>query len=397
MSSGRLELKVGLFAIVLLGLAAVMAIKFSKTGFGLGETYSFNLHAENAGTVIKDSPVLMSGVKVGYVDSIDLLKDQNGAAVVELGIRLFTEYEGKILDQNSTFFIKSSGFLGDQYIGITPHRGPPIRKKLEKQGWLECKKPFDIEETGQSIGEFIKKVDSAVETIDGFVKKIDQGLLSDEAVTNLTETIANFRETSKSVKEKFDDNGSVSRGIENFNRGMTHFNVFSTELRDEWRAAAPGVHQSVTNLAVITTRLRVSADKLDEYISSKQPEVDQALKNIAAFSEKLDKTTADLQSTLANNRTNITKVIENISAATENIKGISKNADKIVERLESGKGFVGGLLKDEEMRVQFQSLISNLNTTAKGLTNIVKEINAHGLFYKPKPEKTIIPRTTRPR
>ncbi|SVC15913.1 uncharacterized protein METZ01_LOCUS268767, partial [marine metagenome] len=346
-----MELKVGLFAIVLLGLAAVMAIKFSKTGFGLGETYSLNLRAENAGTVIKNSPVLMSGVKVGHVDSIDLLKDQNGSVVVELGIRLFAEYEGKILDQNSTFFIKSSGFLGDQYIGVTPHRGPPIRKKLEKQGWLECKKPFDIEETGQSIGEFIKKVDSAVETIDGFVKKIDQGLLSDETVTNLTETIANFRETSKSVKEKFDDNGSVSRGIENFNKGMTNFNVFSTELRDEWRAAAPAVHQSVTNLAVITTRLRVSADKLDEYISSKQPEVDQALKNIAAFSEKLDKTTADLQSTLANNRTNITKVIENISAATENIKGISENADKIVERLESGKGFVGGLLRNEEMRV----------------------------------------------
>ena len=397
MSTGRLELKVGLFAIVLLGLAAVMVIKFSKTGLGLGETYSLNLRAENAGTVIKDSPVLMSGVKVGYVDSIDLLKDQNGSVVVELGVRLFVEYEGKILDQNSTFFIKSSGFLGDQYIGVTPHRGPPIRKKLEKQGWLECKKPFDIEETGQSIGEFIEKVDSAVETIDGFVKKIDQSLLSNENVTNLTVTIANFRETSKSVKEKFDDNGSVSRGIENFNKGMTNFNVFSTELRDEWRAAAPAVHQSVTNLAVITTRLRVSADKLDEYISSKQPEVDQALKNIAAFSAKLDKTTADLQSTLANNRTNITKVIENISAATENIKGISENADKIVERLEAGKGFVGGLLRNEEMRVQFQSLISNLNTTAKGLTNIVKEINERGLFYKPKPEKIVIPHTTRPK
>ena len=179
MSIGRLEMKVGIFVVVLLGLAAAMSIKFSKTGFGLGETYSLNLHAENAGTVIKHSPVLMSGVKVGYVDSIDLLKDQNGTVVVELGIRLFAEYEGKILDQNSTFFIKSSGFLGDQYIGVTPHRGPPIRKKLEKQGWLECKKPFDIEETGQSIGEFIKnvdkamiKVDSAVETIDGFVKKI---------------------------------------------------------------------------------------------------------------------------------------------------------------------------------------------------------------------------------
>ena len=39
MSGGRLEFKVGLFVIVLLGLAAVMSIKFSETGFGLRPTF----------------------------------------------------------------------------------------------------------------------------------------------------------------------------------------------------------------------------------------------------------------------------------------------------------------------------------------------------------------------
>ena len=47
MTSGRLEFKVGLFVIVLLGLAAVMSIRFSKTGFGLmDETVSINLHSQ---------------------------------------------------------------------------------------------------------------------------------------------------------------------------------------------------------------------------------------------------------------------------------------------------------------------------------------------------------------
>ena len=132
-------------------------------------------------------------------------------------------------------------------------------------------------------------------------------------------------------------------------------------------------------------------------ISTNAPVVNKALKNIAAFSEKLDNTTAVLQSTLATNRTNITKVIGNISVATENLKGITENANKIMIELESGNGLAGGLLKNEEMRAQFQSLISNLNATAKGLTNIVKEINARGLFYKPKPEKIVIPRTIRPK
>ena len=107
MNSGRLELKVGLFAIVLLGLAAVMAIKFSKTGFGLGETYSLNLHAENAGTVIKNSPVLMSGVKVGYVDEINLKKDANGTIFVELKLLLYEEFTN-IIQEGAVFRIKSS-------------------------------------------------------------------------------------------------------------------------------------------------------------------------------------------------------------------------------------------------------------------------------------------------
>jgi hypothetical protein len=91
-------------------------------------------------------------------------------------------------------------------------------------------------------------------------------------------------------------------------------------------------------------------------------------------------------------------VIGDISVVTERLKSITENADKIAKQLESGKGLAGGLLKNEEMRVQFQSMISNLNTTAKGLTNIVNTINARGLFFKPPPEKIVIPpRTTRPK
>ena len=141
-------------------------------------------------------------------------------------------------------------------------------------------------------------------------------------------------------------------------------------LREAMRTNAPAVHQSVTNFAAFTARLQVSAAELGQLIFTNAPVVNKALKNIAAFSEKLDKTTAELQSTISNSRTNITKVIENITAATKNLKVITENADKIVARLESGKGLAGGLLKNEEMRVQFQSMISNLNTTAKGLTNI---------------------------
>ena len=116
MSGGRLEFKVGLFVIVLLGLAAVMSIKFSETGFGFRDTYSLTLRTSNAGTITRDSPVLMSGVKIGYVDSFDLTED--GSEVL-INVELYPEYS-KVVREGVTFRIKSTGFLGDQFIGVFP-------------------------------------------------------------------------------------------------------------------------------------------------------------------------------------------------------------------------------------------------------------------------------------
>ena len=107
MSGGRLEFKIGLFVIVLLAMAAVMSIKFSESGFGLRNTYPLTLRTSNAGTIIRDSPVLMSGVKIGYVDSFDLTED--GREVL-INVELYPEYRTRVRE-GVTFRIKSTGFL----------------------------------------------------------------------------------------------------------------------------------------------------------------------------------------------------------------------------------------------------------------------------------------------
>ena len=70
MSRDRIELKVGVFVLVALALIAVLALRFSETGLSLGRTYTLRLHAPNAGGLIPDSPVMMAGVRIGYLDRI---------------------------------------------------------------------------------------------------------------------------------------------------------------------------------------------------------------------------------------------------------------------------------------------------------------------------------------
>ena len=425
MSGGRLEFKVGLFVIVLLGLAAVMSIKFSETGFGFRDTYSLTLRTSNAGTITRDSPVLMSGVKIGYVDSFDLTED--GSEVL-INVELYPEYS-KVVREGVTFRIKSTGFLGDQFIGVFP--GGTLGAELAEGTEHPCESPFDVEQVGQKVSGLIERVDGAVEKIDLLVGNVNTNLLSSNSVENITAAIAEFRLTSEKLNQistKVDGlittNGPaltagvaklsgfakelrgavrtnapvLQASITNFNASMANFSQFTEQLREAMATNAPAIHTSVTNFAAFTRRLHASAGELEVLIATNAPTVQSALSNIEAFSVKLDKTTADLQSTLANNRTNITAVVENLATATESIKGITKSANRILMEIESGQGLAGGLLKNEEMRLQFQAVLTNLNGTAVHFSNLASNLNARGIFYKPKPERLINPpRSVKPK
>lgn len=425
MSGGRLEFKVGLFVIVLLGLAAVMSIKFSETGFGLRDTYSLTLRTSNAGTIIRDSPVLMSGVKIGYVDSFDLTED--GSEVL-INVELYPEYS-KVVREGVTFRIKSTGFLGDQFIGVFP--GETFGAELAEGTEHPCESPFDVEQVGQKVSGLIDRVDGAVKKIDLLVGNVNTNLLSSNSVENITAAIAEFRVTSEKLNQistKVDGlittNGPaltagvaelsafakelrgavqtnapvLQASITNFNTSMANFSEFTDQLREAMDTNAPAIHTSVTNFAAFTRRLHASAGELEVLIATNAPTVQSALSNIETFSVKLDKTTADLQSTLANNRTNITAVVENLATATESIKGITQSANRILMEIESGQGLAGGLLKNEEMRLQFQAVLTNLNGTATHFSNLASNLNARGIFYKPKPERLVNPpRSVKPK
>jgi len=425
MSGGRLEFKVGLFVIVLLGLAAVMSIKFSETGFGLRDTYSLTLRTSNAGTIIRDSPVLMSGVKIGYVDSFDLTED--GSEVL-INVELYPEYS-KVVREGVTFRIKSTGFLGDQFIGVFP--GETSGAELAEGTEHPCESPFDVEQVGQKVSGLIDRVDGAVKKIDLLVGNVNTNLLSSNSVENITAAISEFRVTSKKLNQistKVDGlittNGPtlttgvaelsalakelrgavqtnapvLQASITNFNTSMSNFSQFTEQLREAMATNAPAIHTSVTNFAAFTRRLHASAGELEVLIATNAPTVQSALSNIETFSVKLDKTTADLQSTLANNRTNITAVVENLATATESIKGITQSANRILMEIESGEGLAGGLLKNEDMRIQFQAVLTNLNGTAIHFSNLASNLNARGIFYKPKPERLVNPpRSVKPK
>ena len=396
MSSGRLELKVGLFVVVLLGLAAIMSIKFSKTGFGLSDTFSIKLKAKDAGSVIKNSPVLMSGVKVGYVDEINL--DFNGS--VTLIVELFSKYADNI-DANATFEIKSVGFLGDQYVGVfpPPERTMPLQDGAEKP----CKSPFDVMAVGRDAQNLIHDVAKRVEDLNATINlfnatlvTINEGILSTNTLSAFTNSVGVLHQK---IEQLADLNATkvsndVAEGIEKFNSSMGKLDNLATGLSDfNSTKVSKDASDGIGKFSSTMEDLQNLTNGLSDFNSTK------VFKDVTDGIGKFNSTMENLQNlTNGLNDFNSTKASKDVAGAVQHFSVAAKKLGDIAGRLDSGKGIAGSLLKDEEMRMQFQLLVSNLNTTAAGLTNIVKQINERGLFYKPKSESLVIPpRSVRPK
>ena len=390
MSASRLEIKVGMFVIVVLGLAAVMTLKFSETGLGLTKTISLKLRSPSAGAVIANAPIQLSGVKIGVVDKITLNADGRG---VIIHADIFEEH-WDALDSNTQFRINVTGLMGDEYVAAIPseEKGDPLKPGAT----MNCEAPFDLMTVARDAQQLIRRVDNSMLTLDAAINRLDQTVLSTETLTNLTAAIAEFRMTSESI-HAFADNLTTNIGP-NVDLTVQKFHDAVSRVDTMLANNTNTLQVSLNNFAQFTERLDASAGHLEALLATNAPMVSRVFTNLTAISASLKLSTAHLQATIATNRTNIDVIIKDVAAVTANLKNFTQNADHIVAELEAGKGLAGGLLKDDKVRIEFFSLITNLNSAAGNLSILASNLNARGLLYKPAPTKsTPPPKSGRPR
>jgi phospholipid/cholesterol/gamma-HCH transport system substrate-binding protein len=111
-----IEIAVGLF--IAAGMAALflLAMQVSNlSNFGSEESYTLTATFENIGGLKVRSPVTVSGVRVGRVESIDY---DNNAFEAVVTMRIDQAYSSFPEDTSASIY--TSGLLGEQYIGLEP-------------------------------------------------------------------------------------------------------------------------------------------------------------------------------------------------------------------------------------------------------------------------------------
>jgi len=263
MNSGRYEWKVGLFAVTGLALLAILLLQFNKGLTILKPTYELRLTTSNVGAIKPKATVLMAGIQIGQVFSADLNPD---GRVVTIKVRIYRRYPIK---ENAIFVIDQAGFLGDQYISITPGEGDaPVLKDGDV---VICHEPFNLQESARSATDLLKKLEITTDAINQAVKRVDRILLAEQNLIEITNIITNGR----MLTEKF------NRLVDDFHRLMN-----TNQL---------AIHFSMSNFASISQRIDQLAQEMQTLVATNRDDWRETMVNLRSSTEKTSLLLGDLQ------------------------------------------------------------------------------------------------------
>ncbi len=315
------ELLVGLFLSVGLLLLGVLILQFSSIRELFKGTYDITLPLADASGIKEGSPVMLGGSRIGKVSKTPQLNSTFTGVTILLDI-----YKNKRIPKDSKFSLGTSGLLGDAFIEIKTTGKETnqyfdenvtipeenIAKKSGLGGLQEA-----AEQVSKKADIVIKDLQDTIHDVRTTLKKINEGALSDDSVKDLKET-------------------------------FKHLNSLITRLDEKTLGEQTG-----TDIKEVIASFKSAAKSLDDSIKKMEP----AFGKVDGVVEKANKA---------------------MTSAESAMKSIDKSATTIGEvtkDLRSGNGLLPALLRDEQLKNELKSLITNMRQ--------------HGiLFYRDKAGKT---------
>ncbi|MBI4842819.1 MAG: MCE family protein [Nitrospirae bacterium] len=285
------ELKVGIFAIIVIFILSYMTLKVGILSNILEKGYRLHVVFDNISGLDENSRIKIAGVDSGIVKKIEL---KNGRAELTLLI-----HPDKDIYQNAKASLRMTGLLGDKYLSISP--GTPDAPLLQDGDFITIIDPSaDIDLLATELTSAGSNIGTLAGTLGDILQEPEKKAIAD--------AIRNLRDVSEELKEILAENRAPLRDT------LANLDDFSKTLGER----GPGLIESLERIAA----------KLDE----KAPGLVDELRSLAA----------DLKSVIGDNR-------NNLQQSVENIKDLSESANRIAERLEKGEGTIGKLLKEPEL------------------------------------------------
>jgi phospholipid/cholesterol/gamma-HCH transport system substrate-binding protein len=185
-SEKALELKVGAFVLVGLGVLAVLLVQFGRLGEGFQSYYQLLVKFPDASGLLKGSDVLLAGAKIGHVSGGPRLASSGQG--VEVPLRIFGFVK---IPAGSRFTVGSSGLLGDRFVAVTaPQR--ITEDFVPKNSVIEGTRDTGIDDLTREGGALVEDLRTAVQNANAAIEKLTNEALSQANLDNIKSAVENL-------------------------------------------------------------------------------------------------------------------------------------------------------------------------------------------------------------
>jgi phospholipid/cholesterol/gamma-HCH transport system substrate-binding protein len=273
------EAKVGLFVLIACAVLGYMAIQLGAFKPHLRSHKNYIIYFEDLCGLEKKADIKISGVKVGWVNDIELVENGSQAKV---NIMIYGKYT---LYSDASAKINQDTLLGTKYLDLNP--GSKNLFALSSGDSLTVPVKANV-----SIESLMYKFEQIANNIQDVSKSLKAAIESTQQQEQLKDIIKNINEASKKIAEFTNVLSRNENNLENI----------------------------INNIKTITNNICPATNDVHKLSET----LDDALRNINSVAQKIDKGQGSIGKAI-----NDDEVYNNVKIVTNEIKHITKCAKKV--------------------------------------------------------------------
>lgn len=323
---GNIETRVGIFVLIALCVFVYMGFKIGSFRIDRGSYNRYTLFFKDISGLSRKAEVKIAGVKVGWVDEVALLAQNDQGTVARASVMVKKEFD---LYENATALVRQDGLLGPKFIEIIP--GSPYTQKLDPNSILKIPA---IEQA--SVDEIMRQFKHIATNIEQVTDALRNSLAGVQGETNLKQVMSNIDTTFKHLSSATDTIATAVKRNEN----------------------------QLDNIFAIGSRFTELTDTLQKNIF---PSFQQSIEKISeVFDRDFDRIATHLSTTASS--------IEGVT--TEAKDGVGKMTS-IVQKIDNGKGLLGKLINEDEMYNDLRSAVTGVKSYVNRMERIEIVFDTH--------------------
>lgn len=299
--------KVGVFAVVLLGVGLLM-YRFVNKANGPGNGYVVYALMRDASGLAKRSQVRVAGIPVGSIDDVRLEGD-----MARVDIRMDSKVP---LYEDAAASKVASSLLGEYFISISP--GTEGKRKLKD-------------------GDRILIVNEAAST--------------DQLIHQLSDIARDVKQVTSALASSV----GTDQGKEDIKSTLSNLAQVTDALNQTVRENRQAIHDILAHVDTIT--------------KNGAPEVERILENVRETTNEVRALTTKEQGK-PGNEGEVRQIIDKVNRASDSLESALKNIDDVTGRLDRGEGTLGRLTKDEKLINEVQGVAEDVGEFVGGLARV---------------------------